>query len=81
LLLLSNNKTEALERINALKKINDLPKERIMQLKTRFIENDNLKDNEIIRNFNELTKIYNIEGVKIKDFDKVQETEIDDLPF
>ncbi|MEZ5084269.1 MAG: toll/interleukin-1 receptor domain-containing protein [Bacteroidales bacterium] len=81
LLLLSNNKTEALERINALMKINDLPKERIIQLKTRFIENNNLKDNEIIKKFNELTMLYNIEGVKTKDFDKVLETEIDDLPF
>jgi len=81
LLLLSNNKKEALERINALKKINDLPKERIIQMKTIFTENNNLKDNEIIRYFNELTKQYNIEGVKIMDFDKVLETEIDDLPF
>ena len=81
LLLLSNNKKEALERINALQKINDLPKERIIQMKTRFTENNNLKDNEIIRYFNELTKQYNIEGVKIMDFDKVLETEIDDLPF
>jgi hypothetical protein len=81
LLLLSNDKSAALERISALKKINDLPTERIFQMKTRFIENQNLKDNEIISNFNDLIKKYDIEGLRIKDFDKVQELENDDLPF
>lgn len=81
LLLLSNNKIEALERINALKKISDLPQERVLQMKSRFTENENLKDNEIIKSFNELTKQYEIERIKIKDFDKVLEIEDDELPF
>ena len=62
-------------------KINDLPKEKTMQMKTRFTENDNLKDDKIIKKFNELIEQYNIEAVKIKDFDKSQEIENDDLPF
>jgi hypothetical protein len=81
LLLLSNNKIEALERVKALKKISDLPKERVLQMKSRFTENENLKDNEVIKSFNELTKEYNIEGISIKDFEKVLEIEDDELPF
>lgn len=81
LILLSNNKTEALEKINALKKISELPKERLLQMKSRFIENENLKDNEIINSLNELTKQYGIEKVRIADFHKVVEIEDDELPF
>ncbi len=81
LLLLSNNKIEAIERIKALKKINDLPKERLIQMKSRFTDNTNLKDVEIIRNFNELLELYNLDGVKIMDFVSVQVIETDNLPF
>ena len=81
LLLLSNNSTEALERISALKKIDDLPKERIIQLRARFTENENLNKDEVIKAFNELTKPYGIKGVEAKDFNKVTEIEDDDLPF
>lgn len=81
LLLLSNNTIEALERIDSLKKISDLPKERVLHLKTRFTENQNLKGNEIITKFNELTNQYDIEKIQIKDFDKVIQQEEDDLPF
>lgn len=81
LLLLSNNKIEALERINALKKINDLPKDKLLLLKSRFTENKNLKDNEIIKSFNELTKLYEIERVQIKDFEKLIVVDDGELPF
>jgi len=64
-----------------LKKINDLPQERVLQLKTRFTDNENLKESEIIKSFNELTKQYQIESVQLKDFDKVVEREEDEFPF
>jgi len=81
LLLLSNNKIEALERIDALKKISDLPKERVIQLETRFTENQNLKDNEIIGIFNDFIKQYDLEILQLKDFEQVLEQEEDNLPF
>ena len=81
LLLLSNNKIEALERIDALKKKSDLPKERVIQLETRFTENQNLKDNEIIGIFNDFIKQYDLEILQLKDFEQVLEQEEDNLPF
>ena len=81
LLLLSNNKMEALERINALRKIIDLPKERVVQLRSRFTENKNLRHIEIIKSFNELIRNYEIEKVHLKDFDVIVEIDDDNLPF
>ncbi|MFU8843976.1 MAG: hypothetical protein ACNA7V_09245, partial [Bacteroidales bacterium] len=52
-----------------------------LQLKTRFTDNENLKESEIIKSFNELTKQYQIESVQLKDFDKVVEREEDEFPF
>lgn len=81
LLLLSNNKDEALQRINALSKIKDLPSEKLNHLINRFSDNQNLYDPEIINNFNDLTSGYNIREVKLTEFEKVTTDDSDDLPF
>lgn len=58
-----------------------MPKDRIIQLKARFTENENLNHNEVIKKFNDLTKPFGIGSVKTKDFEKALEIEDDDLPF
>jgi len=81
LLLLSNNKFKAIERIDALKKINDLPNEKILQMQKRFIENQNLKDKDVIKNFNTLSNQYGLINIQLKDFEELVEIVDDDLPF
>ncbi len=81
LLLLSNNKNQAIERIAALKKISDLPNDIINQIRLRMTDNQNLKDKDVLEEFNSLTKDYGIQALQIKDFDKVTEQEYDNLPF
>lgn len=81
LLLLSTNKIEVFQRISALEKIDDLPKDKILHLKTMFTENQNLKDIEIIKRFNELAQKYDVKGVQIKDFEKIVEIDENRLPF
>lgn len=81
LFLLSNDEKESLERIKAIKKINDLPNEKLNLLHQRIIDNKNLKNQKILKEFNELMAKYNFSSIFLKDFDKVYEVEIDDLPF
>jgi hypothetical protein len=81
LFLLSNKKVEALERLNAIIKISEFPLDRIVQMKSKFTENENLKDKEIIKKFNEFIFTFNIGGVELHDFKKNKQNEDDGLPF
>lgn len=81
LFLLSNNEKESLERIRSIKKINDLPNDKINLLHQRIRENENLKNIIILKEFNELMKEYNFQKIQTKDFDKVEIDENDELPF
>jgi len=81
LFLLSNKKSDALNRIGSLKKIPNLPEERIITLKNGIVQNLILKNNDIISAFNQLLNIYQVEPINIKDFEKTAEVNTDDLPF
>ncbi len=81
LFLLSNNENEAQERIVAIKKINDLPNDKVNLLHQRIKDNKNLKSQKILKEFNELMVKYNFSETALKDFEKIQAQEIDDLPF
>lgn len=81
LFLLSNDEKESIERIKAIKRINDLANDKLNLLHQRIIDNRNLKNQKILKEFNELMAKYNFSPITLKDFDKVYEEEIDDLPF
>lgn len=81
LFLLSNNEKEALERIISIKKISDLSVDKLNVLKQKIVENENLNNHKVIKEFNELMKKNNFKEIVMKDFEKVETEEIDDLPF
>lgn len=81
LFLLSNDSNEAIQRIKSLKKINDIPKDKVSQLHQRIIDNKNLNDIRILTEFNELTKNYELKQITAKDFEKPPTKQYDDLPF
>lgn len=81
LFLLSNNEKEGLERIRSIKKIIDIPIERINYLTSQIIENKNLKTTPILVAFNDLIKNHGLKPVVAKDFEKIHLEEIEDLPF
>jgi len=81
LFLLSNNRDEALKRISAIRQIKAFPKERMEVMHQRITENMNLKSVEILKEFNELSKSFNLAEVKASNFEKAVYTEDDDLPF
>lgn len=81
LFLLSNDEKESLERIQAIKRINDLPNDKLNLLYQRIRDNKSLKNQKILNEFNELMIKYNFKEITIKDFEKLQVEEIDDLPF
>ena len=81
LFLLSNNENEGIERIKALKSINDLPTEKLTFMHERIIENTNLKSNQILDEFNELCNRYGIQSRVQKDFERKKIEVFDELPF
>jgi hypothetical protein len=81
LFLLSNNEKEGLERIRSIKKINDIPIERINYLTNQIIENKNLKTTPILIAFNDFIKSYGQKPIIAKNFDKINFEETKDLPF
>lgn len=81
LFILSNNKTDALNRILSLKKINDLPEDRIINVRNNMLENKILKDKDILFEINQLFQMHHIESVQLRDFDKTNVLNPTDLPF
>jgi len=81
LFLLSNNSDEALQRINSIKKIKSIPKDKIEILHKRIIENKNLRSPKVLIEFNDLTKKFGLIQIKVSDFEKKEKWEYDDLPF
>lgn len=81
LFVLSNNKTDALNRIKSLNKIQNLPEDKIYKIRNNMVENKILKDKDVLLEVNRLFQIYNIESVQPKDFDKTNIFNSSDLPF
>jgi hypothetical protein len=81
LFLMSNNATDALKRVKALRLIKSIPKERIEAMKLRIIENDTLKSVKILAEFNALLQLYGTSPVLPFQFEKVVQQAEDDLPF
>lgn len=81
LFIFSNNKIDALNRILSIKKINDLPEDRIRRMRNSIVENKILKDKDILFEINQLFLIYNIEPVELQYFEKTTVFNPTDLPF
>lgn len=81
LFLLSNDSKEAIERLKSLKKIEDIPNDKYSLLHQRITENSNLKNQQILDEFNGLIRQSGLKELQFKDFEKVVTKELDDLPF
>lgn len=81
LILLSNTANQAIERLKALEKIKDLPKEKVEYLQDKIVENENLKETRFLNPFNKIAWKYELEGLSLKSFDKEKEEDYDGLPF
>lgn len=81
LILLSNSAGQGVERLKALRKIKDLPREKIEYLQDKIVENQNLKNTKFLKPFNEIATSYHLAGLSLGDFEKKKEIDLDDLPF
>lgn len=81
LILLSNTANQGIERLKTLKKIKDLPKEKVEHLQDKIIDNENLKETRFLSHFNEIAWKYKLDGLSLKSFEKAKEEDYDDLPF
>lgn len=81
LILLSNSANQGIDRLNVLKKIKELPLEKVKYLRNKIIGNKHLRDVQFLKKFNEITKIYKLNELNLKDFDKKKEEDYSDLPF
>jgi hypothetical protein len=81
LILLSNTANQGIERLKALKKIKDLPKEKVEYLQDKITDNENLKQTRFLNPFNEIAWEYKLDGLSLKSFEKAKEEDYDDLPF
>ena len=81
LILLSNTANQGIERLKALKKIKDLPKEKVEYLQDKITDNENLKETRFLNPFNEIAWKFKLDGLSLKSFEKAKEEDYDDLPF
>lgn len=81
LILLSNSVQQGIDRLSALSKVIDLPKDTIQVLISRIPENKNLKSTLFLTEFNKIASKYNFDGLSLKSFESKKEAEFDDLPF
>jgi len=81
LILLSNTANQGVERLEALKKIKDLRLEKVEYLQDKIVENENLKNTQFLKSFNEIAWKYKPDGLSLKEFEKKKDEEYDNLPF
>ena len=81
LILLSNTAIQGIERLNTLKKVKDIKKEKIEYLQEKITENKNLKQTKFLDPFNKIAWEYGLEGLSLKSFEKVKDQNYDELPF
>lgn len=81
LILLSNTANQGIERLEALKKIKDLPIEKVKYLQDKIVDNENLKNARFLKPFNEIAWSYKLDGLSLQKFGKKKDEDYDDLPF
>jgi len=81
LILLANSVDQAIDLLNSLSEIEDIPKSKIENLRVRIVDNKNLQHIEVVKRFNEIAKKYEIKRLNLKDFQKKPQEDYDELPF
>ena len=81
LFLLSTSSTDALSRIQALRLIKQIPKDRVEVLRQRVTENETLKSAKVLKEFNEMMRDFGQLEVRNSEFERVVAGQDDDLPF
>jgi len=81
LFLMSNSFEDGLNRIKIVNKIDSLSRDKVLQIHSRIIENKNLKNKEILFEFNKLSEQFQLKFIHLNDFDKNIFNDTDDLPF
>lgn len=81
LFLMSNSFEDGLNRIKIINKIDNISSDKVKQIHTRIIENKNLKNKDILFEFNKLSEKFELKFINLNDFDKNIFEDIDDLPF
>lgn len=81
LFLMSNSFEDGLNRIKIINKIDHISSDKVQQIHTRIIENKNLKNKDILSEFNKLSEKFELKLINLNDFDKNIFEDIDDLPF
>lgn len=81
LLLLSNTKVEAQNRITAIIKIKDFPIEKCQQIHDRIIDNKLFKDGNLLKEMNDFFIKNGFEKIKTSDFENNLIEEYEDMPF
>lgn len=81
LFLMSNSFEDGLNRIKIINKIDHISSNKLKQIHTRIIENKNLKNKDILSEFNKLSEKFELKSINLNDFDKNIFEDIDDLPF
>jgi hypothetical protein len=81
LFLLSNGKVEISNRLNAIRAIKEFPKERVVQIRERVVENESFKNVSILNDLKEFFEFHGFDGINIDDFNISNTVDYDDLPF
>lgn len=81
LFLFSNSKEEALNRIKILNRLDTITEEKAAVMHNRVTDNQNLNDEDVIKEFNKLFDKFNFKRIKSIDFNKSTYSVDDDLPF
>lgn len=81
LFLLSNSKDEALKRIEILNNLETISEEKAISMYNRVTDNQNLNDEDIIRELSKLFDKFKLKKIKSIDFNKSTFSVDDDLPF
>jgi len=81
LFLMSNSFEDGLNRIKIINKIEHISSDKVLQIHTRIIENKNLKNKDILSEFNKLSEKFELKAINLNDFDKNIFEDINDLPF
>jgi hypothetical protein len=81
LFLLSNSKEEALNRIKILNKLDSITEEKATVMHNRVTDNQNLNDEDVIKEFSKLFDKFKLKRITSADFNKSTFAIDDDLPF
>jgi len=81
LLLFSSETKEIIEKIEAIKKIKNLPQEKAQYIRKQVLDNEKFNNQKSIKELNQFFSQNKIEEISKSDFIKSMTEDFDDLPF